>query len=62
MSTSTPSIVPQNDDQNVCLVIDDLGQLGRVWREADVETTDLETVITDLLDGQIQQADPGHCI
>ena len=52
MSTSMPSIVPQNDDQNVYLVIDDLGQLGRVWREADVETTDLETVITDLLDGQ----------
>jgi hypothetical protein len=52
MSTSTPSIVPQNDEQNVYLVIDDLGQFGRVWREADVETTDLETVITDLLDGQ----------
>jgi hypothetical protein len=41
MSISTPSIVPQSDDQNVYLVIDDLGQLGRVWREADVETTDL---------------------
>jgi hypothetical protein len=47
MSISTPSIVPQSDDQNVYLVIDDLGQLGR-----DAETTDLETVITDLLDGQ----------
>jgi hypothetical protein len=47
----TPSIVP-SDDQNVYLVVDDLGQLGRVWREADVEQTDLETVIQDLLDGQ----------
>jgi hypothetical protein len=47
----TPSIVP-SDDQNVYLVIDDLGRLGRVWREADVEQTDLETVIQDLLDGQ----------
>lgn len=48
----TPSIVPQGDDQNVYLVVDDLGRNGRVWREADVETADLETVILDLLDGQ----------
>jgi hypothetical protein len=47
----TPSIVPQ-DDQDVYLVVDDLGRLGRVWREADFEKTDLETVIEDLLDGQ----------
>ena len=26
--------------------------LGRAWRETDVAHTDLETVITDLLDGQ----------
>jgi hypothetical protein len=48
----TPSIVPRGDDQNVYLVVDDLGRLGRVWREADVEHTDLETVIQDLLAGQ----------
>jgi hypothetical protein len=30
----------------------DFGRNGRAWREADVETTDLETVILDLLDGQ----------
>ena len=30
----------------------DLGRLGSVWREADAEVTDLETVITDLLTGQ----------
>ena len=52
MSSWTPSIVPREDDQNVYLVIDDLGEHGRVWREADFATTDLETVITDLLDGQ----------
>jgi hypothetical protein len=34
------------------LVVDDFGDLGRCWRETDVEATDLETVITDLLDGQ----------
>jgi len=50
----TPSIVPAGDAQTVYLVADDLGKLGSVWREADVETTDLETVITDLLTGQYQ--------
>src|SRR5258708_34815450 len=28
------------------------GRNGRAWREADVEATDLETVILDLLEGQ----------
>jgi len=51
-SNWTPSIVPLGDDQTVYLVTDDLGGLGRVWREADAETTDLETVIQDLLTGQ----------
>ena len=48
----TPSIVPRDDDQDVYLVMDDLGRLGRVWREADVEATDFETVVMDLLEGQ----------
>lgn len=47
----TPSIVPKSEDQNVYLVIDDFGRNGRVYRQADVETTDLETVIVDLLEG-----------
>ena len=47
----TPSIVPNGDDQNVYLVLDDLGR-SRIWRETDAETADLETVIVDLLDGQ----------
>jgi hypothetical protein len=51
-SSRTPSIVPRGDDQNVYLVVDDFGGNGRSWREADVETTDLETVIQDLMTGQ----------
>jgi hypothetical protein len=51
-SGRTPSIVPSGDDQNVYLVVDDLGRLGRVWREAEVEHTDLETAIQDLLAGE----------
>jgi hypothetical protein len=48
----TPSIVPSGDDQNVYLVVDGFGRLGRAFRETDVEATDLEAVIVDLLDGQ----------
>jgi hypothetical protein len=47
----TPSIVPIYGDQNVYLV-DDFGRNGRAYREADVEQTDLETVIIDLLAGE----------
>jgi hypothetical protein len=48
----TPSIVPNEHDQTVYLVVDDLGRSGRVWRETDADDTDLEAVIGDLLDGQ----------
>ena len=51
-SSWTPSIVPRGDDHDVYLVVDDLGRIGRVWREADYEATDYETVVTDLLEGQ----------
>lgn len=47
-----PSISPDDPVQTVYLVDDDFGKHGRAWRETDVETTDLETVITDMLDGQ----------
>ena len=48
----SPSIVPRDDDQDVHFVMDDLGRLGRVWRETDPDNTDRETIIRDLLDGQ----------
>jgi hypothetical protein len=51
-SNWTPSIVPNGDDQNVYMVADDLGRNGRIWPEADMEATDLETVVQDLLSGQ----------
>jgi len=47
----TPSIVPYGADQTVYLVVDRFGALGTVYRETDVERTDLETVITDLMSG-----------
>jgi hypothetical protein len=51
-SNWTPSIVPGGDDHNVYLVMDDLGRLGPVWREADGRAAELEAVILDLLQGQ----------
>ena len=51
-SNWTPSIVHNSGDYNVYLVLDDLGRRGRIWSEADAETIDLETVISDLLAGQ----------
>ncbi len=54
-SSWTPPIVPRDDDQRVYLV--DLDRSGRVWREADTETVDLDTVIQDLLAGQYKSPD-----
>jgi hypothetical protein len=51
----TPSIIPQQSqfDRDVYLVMDDLGgRFGRIWREADAQATDPETIIADMLDGQ----------
>jgi len=45
--------VPSGDGETVYLVLDDFGDLGRVWRETDFETAaDLETIISDLLKGE----------
>ena len=50
---NSPSIVPETDDREIYLVLDDFGgHLGRAWPEADEERTDREIVIVDLLDGQ----------
>jgi hypothetical protein len=52
-SDPSPSIVPPGNDQDVYLVLDDFdGRLGQAWRETGVESTRLETVLADLLDGQ----------
>jgi hypothetical protein len=44
--------VPNENHQTVYLVADDFGKPRRAWVEADYETTDVETVIQDLLTGQ----------
>ena len=47
----SPSIIP-GIDRDVYLVLDDFGRIGWAWRETNVEDTDYETVINDLLEGQ----------
>jgi hypothetical protein len=49
---STPNIVPYGADQTVYVVVDSFGANGTVYRETEVERSDLETIIDDLLTGQ----------
>src|SRR6266481_5269801 len=47
----SPSIVPQEANQDTYLVLEDFGaRLGRAWRETDEEGTDRETLIRDLME------------
>ena len=40
----SPSIVPEADDREIYLVLDDFGgRLGHAWPETDEERTDRET-------------------
>jgi hypothetical protein len=46
--------VPNGDDQNVYIVLDDFGRNGRSYHETDVERIDLEAVIMDMFKGNIR--------
>jgi hypothetical protein len=48
----SPSIIPDGFDVDVYLVLDDFGQLGRSYREADETRADKETVIRDIMRGE----------
>lgn len=48
----TPSIVPNDFDQNVYLVVDDFGRQGLSFHEIGLDRTDLDSVIVDLMAGQ----------
>ena len=47
----SPSTVPYGADQTVYLVIDRF-KTGTVYRETEIERTDLETIINDFMTGQ----------
>ena len=44
--------MPYGADQTVFLLVDRFGELGSVYRETEIERTNIETVISDLLTGQ----------
>jgi hypothetical protein len=48
----TPSIVPDRAEQTVYLMADDLGRPGLIRAESDLEHTEIETVIMDMLQGE----------
>ena len=52
MNNWTPSTVPYGADQTVYLVVDRFSGSGSVYREAEIERTDIETIIAELLSGQ----------
>jgi hypothetical protein len=51
----SPSIVPEDTNRDVYLVLDHFGVLGRVWRETDETDANRARVIQDLLDGQYEE-------
>jgi hypothetical protein len=53
-----PSIVPDDEDRDVYLVLEDFGPLGRAWRETDDSETDRATLIRDMLEGQYEKPHP----
>ena len=48
----SPSIIPDDADRDIYLVLDDFGKVGRAWRETDERAADRDALIRDLLDGQ----------
>jgi hypothetical protein len=49
-----PSIVPDDTNRDVYLVLDDFGRLGRAWRETDEAEANRTTLVLNLLDGQYE--------
>ena len=50
----SPSIVPDDTNRDVYLVLDDFGRLGRAWRETDEAEANRTTLVLNLLDGQYE--------
>jgi hypothetical protein len=53
-SNSSHLTLAPNDDVTVHIVLDDLGELGHIYRETDEAETDIDTVIDDIISGQFE--------
>jgi hypothetical protein len=56
----SPSIVPEDDNRDVYLVLDDFGDLGRAWCETAETDTDRSVLIRHLMGGAVWQPRPRH--
>jgi len=50
----SPSIVPDDTNRDVYLVLDDYGRLGRAWRETDEAGANRAALVRNLLDEQYE--------
>jgi hypothetical protein len=50
----SPSLVPDDTNRDVYLVLDDFGRLGRAWRETDEAGASRSTLVRNLLEGQYE--------
>ena len=51
----SPSIVPEDTNRDIYLVLDDFGPLGRAWRETDEAGATRATLVRNLLDGHYEE-------
>jgi hypothetical protein len=51
---TSPSIAPHDGHQDIYIVLDDFGSLGRAWRETDETRTNRMALVRNLLDGQYE--------
>ena len=51
----SPSIVPEDTNRDIYLVLDHFGVLGRVWRETDETDANRTKLIQNLLEGQYEE-------
>ena len=51
----SPTTAPHGAFGPVCLVLDSFGAIGTSYRETDIERSDLETAIADLIAGEFNE-------
>jgi hypothetical protein len=51
---TSPSIAPYDGHEDVYIVLDDFGSLGRAWRETAEAGANRATLVRNLLDGQYE--------
>ena len=51
----SPTTAPRGTDATVYLVLDSFGAIGSSYRETDIERSDLETAIADLIAGEFNE-------